>query len=783
MKMRYKSVTMWMLLAVLLLESVVNGHKLAAERTESDPECKSVTDELGIVIILNCSWQALISVPVVSRGQLVHTLDLSHNSLHKLHNGSFHPYPNLAQLILSSDNITRIEVETFSSLKALRKIDLSYNNLTFIHPNIFLENTKLQILSLQGNPLHTLHTPFLISMSLQSLDLSHCHLSHFSTDSLSSLPELENLNLSHNSLQQLLMTNVSALSSLQLAGNPWQCDCHFHALLMWISANQMVDSDIKTENTVQCWQGDRLKNLINKQDQDNICIGEVTDLPIRQKITPELADTGSEKDNKLVKNNYLLPSSINEDDEWMYVDDNGEIVNTYVDDDYPEEMDENSYFLYEGEVPGLSNQNYIGLSLNVTTKLGDETSRNHKVSDSTILSPKVHDFILEDTDVSFDGEFGGDYRDSEELDNDSISLLSVEAPVLDDKHDVDLNFTVNVNVGDTSNNNVGNRTDETRDTVKCSGMNNDFIHEETEASIYEYDLYDAYQDYEELDKDIDPPSSSENPGLKQKDENIIANVHHSMGSSDLQDPNITNKTRLSTTDIKGQNNDVSMDANSAYNNSQLTINSTSADDNKDDTFNNSHSYDYEHIFYDDHAGPAAEISSLKHDDYESSDTFVIFGNVNSEETGGKDEAADSAIQFINVHNDLSSEDIANQFVFNFDDTDSQEVTNKEILSADNFQDLYDRNDFFIYKLIETDAQEHKTLMNQIKGKLQNETNLRNLFIRLMMVAGVVTIFVFALVMLFYCIISLYAAPSVPKKVPVCKKMEKGESKERLLQNV
>lgn len=781
---------MWMLFAVLLLGSVVSGHKIAAERTYSDSGCTRLTDEFGIMI-LNCSWQDLITVPAISPGQLVHTLDLSHNSLHKLHNSSFHLYPNLTQLILSFDNITRIEVETFSSLKALRKVDLSYNSLIFIHPNIFPQNKNLEMLSLQGNPLHTLHTlrtPFLIAMSLQSLDLSHCHLSHFSTDSLSGLPELKNLDLRHNSLQQLSLNNAPEFSSLQLAGNHWQCDCHFHALLMWISANQMMDSDIRTDKTVQCWQGDELRDLINKQDQDSICIREVTGLPIREKITPDLAVIVSDKDDsKLDKNSYLPSSAINEDDVWMYVDDNGEIL--YTDDEYSEELNENSYFLYAGGVPGLSHQEYAGLSLNVTTKVGDEISGNHKVANYTIQFSKVHDFIPEDTDVSFYDEFNSD---SEELGHDSISLLSAEIPSLDDKDDMDLNLSVNMNVGD--NNNVVNRTDETGDPVKFSSINDDFIQEDTEAGFYEYELYGEYQDYEESDKDIDPPSSAENPGLKHKDDNIFADVHYSMESSDLHDPNITNKIRDSNIDISSQNNDFIMDDNAAHNNSQIMSNLSLADNNKDDTLNNSRSYDYTCIFCDDHAVPAAEIPSLKYDDYEFSDTFIILENVKPEETAGKDEAADSAIQLLNFHDDLSPEVIADQFVFNLDDTISQEVDNNEILSAAaNFQDLTDEDNFDIYNLIassfkdfysKTDAQVHKTLMNRINDKSQNETNLKiHTFLRFMIVAGIVAIFVFALVMIFYCITSIRTTPAFPKHVLVCKKVERSESKEHLLQNV
>jgi hypothetical protein len=236
-----------------------------------------------------------------------------------------------------------------------------------------------------------------------------------------------------------------------------------------------------------------------------------------------------------------------------------------------------------------------------------------------------------------------------------------------------------------------------------------------------------------------------------------------------------------------------MDDNAAHNNSQITSNSTLADNNRDDTLNKSHSYDCTCISCDDHAVSATEIPSLKHDDYEFSDTYIILENVNSEETAGKDKAADSAIQFLNLHDDSSREDVADQFVFNFDDTDSQEVTNKEISAADNFQGLPDEDNFDIDSLIassfkdfysEADAQEHKTLVSQINDKSQNETNLKiYTFIRFMIVAGMVTIFVFALVMIFYCIISVCATPAFPMQLLVCKKVERSESKEHLLQNV
>jgi hypothetical protein len=267
-----------------------------------------------------------------------------------------------------------------------------------------------------------------------------------------------------------------------------------------------------------------------------------------------------------------------------------------------------------------------------------------------------------------------------------------------------------------------------------------------------------------------------------------------MENSDLQYRNITNKIRDSNTDISSQNKDFIMDDNVAHNSSQVISNSALADNNKDDILNNSRSYDYTCTFCDDHAVPAAEIPSLKYDDYEFSDTFIILENVKTEETAGKDEAVDSAIQLLNLHDDLSPEDIVDQFAFNSDDTDSQEVINKEILSAAaNIQDLTDEDNFDIYNLIAssfkefysgTDAQEHKILMNQINDKSQNETNLKiYTFIRFMIVASIVAFFVFALVMIFYCITSVCTTPAFSKQVLVYKKVRRSESKDHLLQDV
>lgn len=799
MDMYFKSSTIWVLLVAVLLGSIVRSHENAAEGSKRQTKGRGLTDQPDIVN-LDFSWQGLTSVPAISPGQLVHTLDLSHNNLHNLYNGNFYPYPNLTKLILSSDNITNIEVKTFSNLQALTEVNLSYNSLTFIHPSMFVLNTNLQTLSLQGNPLYTLKpgTPFLIAISLHSLDLSHCHLMQFSTESLSGLPELKILDLRQNNLRQLSMNNISALSSLKLTGNPWQCDCRFHALLIWVSTNQVMDSDIRPDSTVQCWLGDTLRDLITKNDWDSICM-EATGLPTGQKITPEFAVTSSNKDYAILdkNNDSAFPGNnkddddYDDDDEWMYEDDYQEIFN-FDNNDY-EELDAN--ISLSAEFPNLVHQDYTGLNLTVSTELGDnhnELSRKYELTNSTTDFVRLdNNFFPEHNDIGSHGKFSGEYEDSEESDSDNISFLSAEIPSLDHE---DSDLTVNMKTGE--NHTELNTRYELIDSVTISSSAYDnFVPEDIYLSFYDYEFYGAFQDSEELDNDI---SIAEILNVNNEDHNTFVDVNYTSENSNLQELHSKTELPISTTDFSSQSNDVIMDG-IASNNSLKTSHTTLTDNIKDATLNYSLDYDYKCIFCDNYAVPATETQNLKHNnEYEFPDPFVLLEKVNSEEIVRNAEDIDSSVQFQNMYDDFNPEDIGDPVAFNFDNLDSVEVTKNE-LSSDtiNLPNTVDEDNIDIDNLIASilkglnsvelqnaDVQEHETLMNQINDKSQNERNLKMYtIIRFFILAGMVSVVVFLLIVIFYCITNVHHSPAFPVQVNEYKKLKNNMSKNEPLLNV
>lgn len=783
MDMYFKSSTIWLLLVAVLLGSLVRSYENDAERSNSQTESRSLTDQPAIVY-LDFSWEGLMSVPVISPGQLVHTLDLSHNNLHSLYKGNFYPYPNVTKLILSSDNITSIESKTFSNLQSLTEVDLSYNSLTFIHPSMFVLNTNLQALSLQGNPLYTFEsgTPFLISTSLRSLDLSHCHLLQFSTESLSGLPKLEILDLRQNNLQQISVNNISTLSSLKLTGNPWQCDCHFHDLLEWVSTNQMMNTDIRTDNTVQCWLGDKMRNLITKKDWDSICM-EATGLPTGHKIIPELAVTSSKNDYATLdkKSDSAFPANNKDDDGdvWMFEDDSQEIFNFDYDDD-SEELDAD-ISLSAGELWNSFHQNNTGNLSAEIPSLGLEDG------DLTVSMKILKSNISELVDIDSYGEYSGEFENFDELDSDNISNLSAEIPSLDQE---DSDLTVIMKIGD-------NRTaDNTRydhlDSVIVSiSAEDNFVPEDTDLGFYKYEFHGQFQDSEKLHNDV---SVAEIPVVDNEDHKTPVDVNYTLENSNLQELHSKTKLPISTTDFSSQDNDVIMDGIASDKNSIKISDTILTDDIKNVTLNYSLDYDYDCILCDSYAIPATETQNLKHNnEYEFADPVVLLEKVNSKEVVRNAEDVDSSFQFQNIYDDFNSEDIGVPVAFDFDILDSMEV-NKNELSSDTirFPDTIDEDNFDVDNLIASvlkglnsaaDVQEHETSMNQ-NDKPPNERYFKVYeIIRFLILAGMVLVVVFLLIVIFYCVTNVHYTSAFPMQVNKYKKLKNSISENELVQNV
>ena len=124
-------------------------------------------------------------------------LDMSRNTITRLHGYAFKHLLHLQILILSTSGITYMEKRTFEGLKQLKKLDLQFNPLTSIDTDLFAGLTNVEI-----------------------LDLSNQGLVSLPGQAFSELYKLTALNLSHNFLKHITLFHYMANTSIDISDNP-----------------------------------------------------------------------------------------------------------------------------------------------------------------------------------------------------------------------------------------------------------------------------------------------------------------------------------------------------------------------------------------------------------------------------------------------------------------------------------------------------------------------------------------------------------------------------------
>lgn len=237
---------------------------------------------------LYLSNNRLYAIPfqVFSPMKNLRILDLSHNFIVTILDHFFKFNKYIEELFLNDNKIAKLTSNALEDLADLKILDLSNNSLNFISKGLFDSLYKLEYLNLAGNPITNLASGTFRSLqSLKHLDLSNNKLKqltfglfHFSqrivslvldntfievihNTELLGLPHLEYLYIRNNKFLKeietyvfddthflkeldmrgnamtflpLSITNLTELYKLNIADNPWACDCRMFWFASWV---------------------------------------------------------------------------------------------------------------------------------------------------------------------------------------------------------------------------------------------------------------------------------------------------------------------------------------------------------------------------------------------------------------------------------------------------------------------------------------------------------------------------------------------------------------------
>jgi len=223
---------------------------------------------------VQCGERNLRRVPTTKHDKPVSLLNASFNILMTLKEDALFSYESVRYLYLQHCKIVKINEKAFQRLENLTVIDLSSNRLTSVSPNLFSSNRKLDKLFLRNNNFGSLqwNTPILNGpSSLSFLDLQSCQLSNISSITFSLLLNLTFLDISRNNLVLLNNDTLSShekLKDVNLEDNPWQCGAIFEGLMCWMH----IKLALSNNRTVQCQYKNKRWDTWSRENRSSLCL-------------------------------------------------------------------------------------------------------------------------------------------------------------------------------------------------------------------------------------------------------------------------------------------------------------------------------------------------------------------------------------------------------------------------------------------------------------------------------------------------------------------------------
>ncbi|KAI9359269.1 hypothetical protein DFJ73DRAFT_817619 [Zopfochytrium polystomum] len=207
----------------------------------------------------------------------------------------------ILMLDLSFNRIKTLTGSGLEALSELQELDLSYNQLEEFPPDILSSLRKLKKLYISGNRFSSLPNFAVgeLSATLNTLDLSHCHIPGIIPSSLGSLVSLQTLRLSFNRLVGAIPWTVGGLNKLveiDVRGNALGEDGEGEeAATLTVLANCRSLERIRADGNRIRW------------------VGRMNDRGSERRIKPEaeqMSDTGSEAEPLVSPPAVVAPTSL-----------------------------------------------------------------------------------------------------------------------------------------------------------------------------------------------------------------------------------------------------------------------------------------------------------------------------------------------------------------------------------------------------------------------------------------------------------------------------------------
>ncbi len=316
----------------------------AAYKTECPTSCHCY--QQSSIHSIFCAEVGLTHIPNYFNFD-VKILNFTGNSLPNMSNMFLNDrYQSLEILDLSRNSIRRIHNQSFRKLKNILEIDLSGNEISTFSGNLFDNNRFLNTIRFSRNPIEEISNyAFSPSAYLRRLNFEGCKIKHIRKYAFVNVPLLQYLNLRDNNLKWLSLSVVQftpQLSSLLLEGNPWRCNRKLWLLLKWLrSRKSAVDSLLcvygETENAI-LWDTMELNNpmkLWNYKVGDNVRRIRWSKNQPRKRVRRAILGETMDHDNKRAGRKHRMENEENVADAADYLsldpgaDEPGKEENTY----------------------------------------------------------------------------------------------------------------------------------------------------------------------------------------------------------------------------------------------------------------------------------------------------------------------------------------------------------------------------------------------------------------------------------------------------------------------